>query len=176
MNVKKMRLMFRNCLLLSTYRKYHKKNKDCDVKNNIDEFTNEFIRLYKSSHKNATYLNISTFDKKVGIVSVTRTRNDDIYCFEFNFKSINNVSEKLKTNENKQECCICYELTDTTLSCDHPICKDCCIEMVKVKNNINYHSHSTIIDNDSKNELLCPYCRKDVKIDTYKIKKEIKIT
>ena len=53
-----------------------------------------------------------------------------------------NTNIKFITSE-EQKCCICYEPTITTSSCNHPICISCCINL----------------KTDPDDDLICPMCR-----------------
>ena len=62
-------------------------------------------------------------------------------------------SYKTKTNTNKMECAVCYDMKNIVkINCNHGFCKPCLKKIIKTKEN----------DIDDDSFVTCPLCRRDV--------------
>ena len=118
-----------------------------NTKKTFEYNVNKYAKKLYLKHKKTCNIKKNHFI--FGIINIESTLTETIISFEHIF----NIKDIMISNNNNNECCVCYEKSENKTLCKHPICKDCIIKSLK-----------------KDKYFTCPMCRKDYELKNYVVK------
>jgi|AntAceMinimDraft_5_1070358.scaffolds.fasta_scaffold54066_2 hypothetical protein len=134
-------------------------HKRINVTNKDDD---SYTKIMKMLEWNKNILNDLVYDNKIGqlIDTECNKRYEKIQEVEDNRMSY--MGNMIFSNQ--EECCVCYEKTNSKTECGHSICLRCA---TKLKNEQWVDGDEDIDDNGNDADKKCPMCRKWLKMEQY---------